>query len=262
MARKKAPVEPAADDIFAHFERHGRSLNGPDEAPVKQDNAQTELLARLAALEQQNTTLQDQIRRSTLYGTPTQTPDPRGQVTYKDIKPDFSGIPSQIEDPEGFSRALAERTTTAFEAREAAREQHQREQAERSAAATGMWEAFSNAYPDWKPHEDVVETVSGKVAERAKAAGMDMQKYFGASRDLFFADVAAELQKKYGKLIEADDGTPAPAAKRRDENEDEGRTAGIFGGNETGGKPTAASGQARPGMLEDLQALQKKMGLF
>lgn len=259
MARKKAAPaqEPRADDIFAHFERHGRSLNADpapqDRAPATQS---ADLLARLDALEQNNAQLQDQLRRAHL-AAPGGGGGGGGTAPPVPTKLDLTGLPNQIENPEEHARVLQERINAMVEGRDHVRRQEEAEAAARKQQSEGLWSGFAAAYPDWADHEDVVEVVSAKVAQKAKAAGMDMGKYFTTGRDIFFADVAKELNSRFGKLIDKEDA-PAP---REDDNATDGRTAGIFGGSEAGGKPTTDRG-APSSMMKDLQDVQRKMGLF
>ena len=160
---------------------------------------------------------------------------------------------------------VKERINAALDATRAYERQQAEAQRKQAEQVNSLWEGFSKAYPDWAPFEDLVETVSSKVAAKAKEAGMDMNRYFGASRDLFFADVAKEMHTKFGKLVEPDDEGPLTPASRAkpSENDDDGRTAGIFGGQESGGKASAGNKpEGGADMLGDLQAIQRKMGIY
>ena len=78
------------------------------------------------------------------------------------------------------------------------------------------------------------------------------------SRDTFFDDVAAEV-RKLGGIEDDEDG-----GKGNDEPiEDDGRTAGIFGGQESGGKPNAGTVAKKPGdMIKDIKDLQRASKFF
>jgi hypothetical protein len=64
-------------------------------------------------------------------------------------------------------------------------------------------------------------------------------------------------------LDDRDEIIPEPKRRTRsDDNEDEGRTAGIFGGNESGGAPARGKSEAKSDMITDLVQMQRRSGFF
>lgn len=276
MARKKAARKVEAGyesepvDIFAHFAATGRAMNGvqpqQNDRTPPQDDPSKDLLARLDALERQNTELSQSLRLSQMAPTGGTAQNQR-IVDPKTLKLDLQGLPDQLEKPEDFQRELQTRINTVIEAREYATTEERRQQEQANVQSTRLWEGFKTAHSDWAAHEDLVGVVAQKVASEAKARGVDTQRYMHQTPELFYADVVKRLNDQYGALLEEQDAPAgerrAPVQRKTDPNEDDGRTGGIFGGQESGGAP--APGQRPKGgsdMIEDLQKVQRAMGIF
>ncbi len=276
MARRKAPkrveqgYEAEPVDIFAHFAATGRAMNGA--APPQ--NTRTEpaedssaaLLARLDALERQNTELSQSLRLSQMAPAAPQTQTQRF-VDPANLKLDLKGLPDSIEKPDEYQRELQQRINTMIEARDYATREEMRQQADQTQQSARLWEGFKAAHSDWAAHEDLVGVVAQKVVAEQKAKGIDTNRYMYSTPDLFYADVAKRLNDQYGALLSEQDepaaGRKAPAQRSNDPNEDDGRTGGIFGGQESGGAPApGAKPKGGSDMIEDLQKVQRAMGIF
>jgi len=87
------------------------------------------------------------------------------------------------------------------------------------------------------------------------------------SQEMFFEDVKTEYEKQFGPVSQGEEAEEAAQKPRKKalaadvEDDDEGRTAGTFGGQESGGRP--AAGKLKPGdMIKDLSDLQRKSGYY
>lgn len=290
MARKrrKATSEAQGENIFQALARQGRDMNAYLEPEASKETAGPDVgaaLERLDRLEAENRELQ----RRLVLAAPAPTvirQEPAMQITARDVPLKFDDLLVRdeisgsmvLKDP----AALATRITSYMEAREAATREElttrQQTAAERQTIEERLWEGFKEKYPQWAEHEEIVDLVSGRVAREAKERGVDIQRYMIQHSDLFYADVAAALQKQYGALVEdEEDGenealpehlTVGRTAKTAapDNDLDDGRTAGIFGGTESGGAPArrgAAPAEPRGDeMARDLMAVQSKMNLY
>jgi hypothetical protein len=202
-------------------------------------------------------------------GTPVfqqQTPLEQPQV-------DTSGLPDPITDPEGFNKGLNDRISRAVETAQRNVSIEQSNQQSIQQRADALWEDFSEKYPWLKDKQDLVEFVAGKVAQRAQGKGLDLSRYMFVTPDLFFGDVIKGLgdlgvtQPSDEDPDGASGDTPATAqgAPQRPAqgSEPPDRTAGLFGGQDSGGRPAKGAEQDTPGdMLKDLKDLQRASGYF
>ncbi len=131
--------------------------------------------------------------------------------------------------------------------------------------------------------KEKIDFVSTQVAKAAQRKGLDVERYMFLTQDKFLDDVAKKYIDVFGDPTESDDETEdyddtprrrraaAPARARRQsvrrnrEEEDDNRTGGIFGGNESGGRPSRSRDsdeESGPSMIDDIQNLQRKTGFF
>lgn len=276
-ARNAPHTDIPHGDIFAHFAANGRLTNQqaadargdgdeePNAGSKPVDSA--ELLARISRLEEQNTALLESQRRS--LAAPADAG--RSKPDYKAVKLDLTKLPDPIEHQAEHAAELQRRIDAYVQAKTADVKQELTEQNNQSTQAAQLWNGFKAAHPDWAEHEELVGTVAARVTQRAAAQGLDPQKYMFNSPQLFYADIVKELDAKYKPLI-ADkgdegegEGDPAPepkAKKTAGQEDDAGRTAGIFGGLESGGKPAAPGKPPAGDMIADLHAMQRKSGYY
>ena len=98
-----------------------------------------------------------------------------------------------------------------------------------------------------------------KLVTAASELMMEGRKYKATEIGRFIDDVAEKVGAKARAQL-----ADATADASNDDDDDEGRTAGIFGGSESGGKPTRGGPvKENPNeMLDDLKAFQKKLGIY
>lgn len=167
---------------------------------------------------------------------------------------DMTKLPDPTIDPEAYASEVARRTTAYIGQVDQQRQRGAQQAQTKNSRVEALWDDFGSKYEAYAGDPEKVEYAATKVAQRAQKRGMDVDKYvFGAS-SVFMADVAAEMDKLWGKPEEADD---LP-------DEEDNRTAGIFGGQESGGKPAkgeeARSAFQPNSMFGDVQAWQAKTG--
>lgn len=150
---------------------------------------------------------------------------------------------------------------------------------------TELWAEFDQDFPDYSGDRRRVEFAAETVLKRAVKRGMDPNRYMFVARDRFLNDVAKEYDTIFGSpdsLEEEEiEETPRPRRRREarpparnnsrrrsrenEEDGDAGRTAGLFGGNDSGGpRPSQRdiSGDAAGSMLDDIHAIQRKNGFL
>lgn len=268
--------EPRSDNVFQALEAQtfGSEDDPNDNHPADDD--------KYAALEKRMQALQDQLEESQrsqmalLTNPQTFRSQTTEQVTFKP-----KDLPDQSIDPDGFARTVSENTRAEFEANQRQRQLDADRNNDIKEKVDGLWEDFSEAYPELSEDQDKVEFVAAKVVKRAKRKGIDPEKYMFVTQERFINDVAKEFEKTFGKVESEDlDEEDAPRSRRasardvparntrrrsREEDDDGGdRTAGIFGGNESGGRPgrSKSNTDEGPSMIDDMQLLQRKTGFF
>lgn len=185
-------------------------------------------------------------------------------------KVDLKGLPDPSLDPEGYAKALNEQITNTITANQRAVNSQTQQDHDRDEKVKGLWEEFNQKYEDQAEDPDRVEFAATKVAKRAQARGVDLERYMFISRDQFLADVAKEHRDIFG-APEVDEGEPEPKPNRKarptndnDDEEDTNRTGGMFGGIDAGG---GLNGRGRQqdtpsDMIKDLQEIQRKSGFY
>lgn len=204
--------------------------------------------------------------------------------TYTEVKPETVALPDPALDPDGYDRATGERNRIRWENQQRKADFDNRQRQSVQEKVDNLWEAFGDKYPDMVKDKERVEFVSTQVAKDAQRRGIDVERYMFLTQDKFLDDVARKFVSVFGEPEGEDDrddfednqsGRRTPASstsrrrasnRRREEDDDMvSRTGGIFGGNESGGRPSRgrdADEEQGPSMIDDIQALQRKTGFF
>lgn len=197
-------------------------------------------------------------------------------------------VPNINEDPDGWAAAVQK--NAAIEARNTVgRDQNQRQNTGNIDQQTqALWDSFNEDYSDFADMGmDKVEFAATRVAKRAKDRGLDVGRYMFVTRDRFLRDVSKEMERTFGAPEEGDDDfendtyeeRPTKSRRReartdpllerstrrkrnRSENADNGRTAGVFGGADSGSRPSGNEQDDGRGMIDDFQNMQRRTGFF
>jgi hypothetical protein len=274
---------PAEGDIFEHFQQYspgygGETAHGGEQRQARKDTPDiSALMSKIEALERDNQQLRLETQRA-LMTTNMVQPAPQRAEPPKEITLDLSNMPDPVTHTAEYQAELARRTNAVISAKTEMLRQQVTSEREEVNTAERLWQEFSTKHPEWVPHKDLVSMMATKVAQSAQARGIDPKRYLAGSADLFFNDLISGLKNAgYDRLLDTDEGEEeelevaavprrqsAPAQGPQDEDEDLDRTDGIFGGQESGGKPSP-QGQQKPGkggMFEDLQQIQVRTGFF
>lgn len=172
----------------------------------------------------------------------------------------YEGMPDPVVDAEGYGKELHRRIAANLEAVAAYNRDLQRSQQGTSDRYEQLWEDFAAQYPEAAEDEDTIEVIAASVVKKAQRRGIDPERYMFGNRVKFLADVAGEYERIYGPK-EKPEGEVTSTPKGVDDEDDPGRTGGIFGGSESGGAPAPA----RPGksdMIKDIQDMQRRTGFW
>lgn len=279
MAKKAKKAAPAAEglDIFAALGVDDGNLD-PQEPQDEGDEGESPdtktLEARIEALQRQldtvtrtNSTLMSPRRAA---GEPTSTQ--KRSLEPQEVS--FDGLPDPITDTEGYHKELTRRITASIQQQMAAeaaeREAQMAQQRERDAAAEGLWDEFTEKYPELAEHRDLVEVAAIAVANKAKRRGVDVPTYMFQASEQYIEDVAGEVKRRFGKAIEVleekpsgdeDDGEDTSDPRQITQRMNGGRTGGISGGVPTGA-PRPKGSDAGSDFIADIHAVQRKLNIF
>ena len=103
------------------------------------------------------------------------------------------------------------------------------------------------------------EVDDARLVTAASELMMEGRRYRPNEIGKFIDDIAAKVGARARAQL-----ADATASNDDDDDDDDGRTTGIFGGSESGGKPTRGGPvQENPNeMLDDLKEFQKKLGIY
>jgi hypothetical protein len=241
----------------------------PDQRVLDLERRLAEFQAQLEETQRANTALLAQAPRAQNFEAPTPVKE----------KP----LPDPAIDPDGFAVAMEERLRNRLEASNRTNYEASRTQRELTDRVEGLWEDFNSTYSDYD--QEKVEIAAGKVAEKAKRKGLDVEKYMFVSSDRFFRDTVKEYERLFGAPGEENDedvddndyddaprsrkARPASNGKTRnrrdrdDDDRDDGRSASIFGGQESGGRPgKSRKDDEGPSMIDDIHNMQTRTGFY
>lgn len=249
MAKKKAkPAAAPADPWTSMFDLPDQKEDKAPEVAAKTEPVDVgQLMRRLDLLEQDNRSLRDSALR----------PAPKAETQLPAI-PDLSldGMPDPSVDANAYAKELAKRIETRAALQREADKRTSDAEAAKGQRANNLWETFQELHPDIAADPKRVKFIAAEVVNQARTRGLDADAYM-ANPTIFIKDVVEEYNKVFGEEDEAD-GEP--------DIDDNGRTAGVLGGQESGGKPSSGRTDprtdTRPDMFEDLKVMQKKSGYF
>ena len=204
----------------------------------------------------------DRLQRNTIAMMGLPAPTIATPAAPKSPNIDLSGLPDPLEDRDGYNKGIAERVQSAItdgiSTHAAAERTRHATAASRDERIGVLWGDFSNTYPELAANEEWVEFAASKVAKRAKARGLDVEKYMFGNSEQFMEDVAAEIGKVF-KPDTSNDGSD----KNADTNDSTpSRTGGMFGGGGSTGTDKKVKKAKGDDMLEVLAKEQRAMGIY
>ena len=262
MARRKRNVPKNDENDFGipAFPEIGSEEDNLN-VEKKDGEADKEPKVDIAALQAQIAALTTKVEETSraslaLLSTPIKT-DVQADTTPKGLN--LKDLPDPLVDPEGYTRELNTRIQATIDATIQNRVQQDAGARNRDTQVTGLWDDFSAAHEDYAEDTDRIEFITAKIAKRAKARGMDVERYMFTTRDQFFGDVVKEYDKVFGKPnADADEDNLEPQGDDTQAN----RTAGVFGGMESGGAPSKGGNENKFDMIKEIQDVQKRSGLY
>lgn len=241
------PDIPTRDD----FEQK----NDTTKQTANQPNAEVaELRAQIAALQSR---LDGQSRAHTAIQTR------QVEVPPQPPKIDMKQAPNPVDDPEGYAVFVQNAIDAKVQYEKDLFDWQNRQQVSVAQQTQNLWDSFSAKYKDYAKDTKKVAIAAREVTDRARAARRDVDKYMYDTSDEFMRDVAAEMDALWGKPKATEQSADVEVD---DENEDDGRTGGLFGGGQQSVFERAAGNPAQPKpkytqMSQDIIDWQKKNGL-
>lgn len=256
-------------DVFAEREQAKApqaQAKGRDEPSVE------DLISQLAEMNQR---LDRQERESAMSDTvrpasPVQTTVAAPQAPQLNLE----GLPDPVTDAKGYGAELAKRTVqyqnemTAFNAQRNAPKAAPYDVNE-------LWNDFQDAYPEYIGNEKGLSFAVGEVAKRLAKKGIDVPRFMATKSETMFKMITEEYDEIFGSPTDHDDDQeqePAPRKRGRPrkadvegsddvDDGDDGRSESVLG---AGAQPGTRQGpqKAPGGLIEDLQAIQRKTGYY
>jgi hypothetical protein len=273
MARKRKGV--AADPAFAMFQGGAPEWrDDPEDTVEKKADAPAgggnDVAIR--ALQEQISMLRDLTNRTgrgaaALMSTAATDPAPK-VITEMNLE----NLPDPVTDPQGYGREIAKRGQEMIASQRNYDAWAQRQVANQSTALNSVWERFTKEHGEFAAHEKLVTAAAANVIGAAKARNIDANKYVLGDTENFFEDVMAEMKEMAGEdafkvkdeTDEMDDGTGGEgiAVGGLDEDDEEAdRSAGVFGGNDSGSRPNPDKQKDAPAdMFSEIRKFQQKDG--
>lgn len=265
MARpkKKAPAQDnIPESIFDALNQNSPGGAGEGKpSPQASEPTVAELMEQLKGLQ----TRIDSTERANLAlstASPTVVQEPK--------EPTFSldGLPDPIDDAKGYAAELASRQAKYQGELQNFYTQKQNNTAAQTDNAGALWDDFKEQFGDYAEDMEGVEFATLKARNAAQRRGLDLNKYMYQNSDRFFRDVIKHYDARFGKPgEEEDDVDVAPAPRRKakrmsDQDEDDGRTSGVFGGLDASGGNRVPKAPPVGDMIKDLQDVQRKTGYY
>lgn len=264
--RQRPQAEVIPDSIFDALNQHKLAPDGETPANKQATGPTIEDLQRQLA--QMNERVEAAERIQTVITTPATIAAPPKEPAFN-----LDNLPDPMADPAAYTKELASRQTAYT------KQMHEFYQEQNTAAAKTqgtyqqLWSDFATQYGEYADDQEGVEFATQKVRNTLIKRGVDVDKYMFSQPDKFFKEITKTYDARFGQPEEGESLEPEPMQRRRaapqrealDRNADDvqpNRTAGIFGGIDSGsgGRTPAA---APPGdMMKDLREIQRKTGYY
>lgn len=257
MARKPKQPIVSSDEIFKalypdlptredYTDPLAAAIEADKNKAAPADNGQlTELQKQVAALQGQ--LVQTQRTSTALMNqATTDLPPAKPQI-------DFSKAPDPTLDPGAYAQFIVNANNAQIQYEKEVYAWQSRQQNDIANKTQTLWDGFAGKYGDLAKDPKRVEIATVEVINRAKAKGMDVDRYMYGASDQFMDDVAAEIGKLWPGTAGADD-----------DDEDEDRTDMLGGGAGGNGVASGAGRKAPPeqygALSSDVLAWQKATG--
>jgi hypothetical protein len=179
-------------------------------------------------------------------------------------KLNLEGLPDPVSNPKEYGQVLAERTLTYKNEMDTFAQQKPQMLGDPDA----LWEDFQNEFPEYAENNNRIRFATSEVASRLAKRGVDVQKFMFTKPEQLFKLITDEYDHVFGSPVEEEEEVEAPAPRKRrakqevtEDDGDDGRTD-VLGAGELPGAPGSKRQGPQPGLIEDLQAIQRKTGYF
>lgn len=217
------------------------------------------------------------------------------QVSAPPAAVNLDGLPDPVQSPKEYAAEIAKRVSAHTNAVVNHATSTQTTAQTNKQRIDNLFNDFSSQFPELAKNRDRLEFIAQKVVNKAKESGINAEKYMFQAKDQFFADINDEYGKVFTAVAPAkaadvvaepliDNADPVATAEQtggigaaleEDEDDtDDGRSQGIFGGAESGNRQSAPgrskeedAARAKQGiksgdLIDDLQKMQQKSGFF
>lgn len=279
MARKRkgTPVDPA----FQMFQSGAPEWH-EDEADQNKSKADQNKSDGAGGYDVAMKSLQDQIAMlRDMQTRNSRTSSALMSQTGGDVAPkvitemNLEGLPDPVTDPQGYAREIAKRGQEMIASQRNYDAWAANKQKQSADAYQTVWNKFTKDHPEYATHDKLVQAAATSVIADARSRNLDPNKIILGDTDNFFEDVMKEMRDMAGGdtifKVETDEGDGDEDASgtggeggtsgNLDADEDEpDRTAGVFGGQDSGGRPNPSAKPLDTDMFKDIREFQQKNG--
>lgn len=186
----------------------------------------------------------------------------------------LENLPDPVTDPQGYAREIAKRGQEMI----ASQRNYDAWAAQRAKQSTdayaSVWNKFTTDHPEYASHEKLVQAAATSVIAEARSRNIDPNKLVLGDTDNFFEDVMKEMRDMAGgdTIFKADtededepnagtggEGAATGGLDEDDDGEDD-RTVGVFGGQDSGGRPNPNPKPVDTDMFAEIRKFQQKEG--
>lgn len=253
MAKKKSSAEEILAQMYPDLKTSDDYADpAAKQAAAAAPNAEVAALqAKLAALEGQIAVSQ----RTAAALTSQQTRDmpPQAPVI------DYSKAPDPVEDLAGYTKFMLDAQEARINYEKQAIGYNQRQQQAVATKTATLWDTFKATHGDYTKDEKRIEIATTQVINRAKAMGLDTERYMYGNSDQFMKDVVAEFDGLFGKP----GGGGGQSVTTDDEDDDADDRATVLGGGVATQQGQTAGKQPPPrygNLSQEVMTWQEKTG--
>jgi hypothetical protein len=166
-------------------------------------------------------------------------------------EPDMKNLPDPTEQPQQYATEVAKRTAVAIQNAQKNSQVVTDTQQSAQQKLNALWTDFNAEYSEYAKNPNLVKFAAQEVASQAAQRGMDVNRYMFANSKGFMADVAKYIEKNFA---------PQKTEEEDDDEADDVRTVGMFGGAEGKGRVTQQQEEGPGDAFADIRDFQRRTG--
>lgn len=177
----------------------------------------------------------------------------------------FDDLPDPVTEKEAFAKEMNRRMEDHRKAEQEYDNAVTAQKQDQANQTQDLFDDFSAQNPDYVSDMERLELAAEAAAKAVVKRGIDARRYMTTNRDRWFKDVKSHYNRLFGDPTDDDQDDKGDTRGNRGDDRDTPatRTGGIFGGQESGGRPGPSNRREAPGdMNKELRDIQGQMRIF